>query len=306
VCFSESLAFVTDPPAMRFCSVVKRVWILCQVSRVGKMVLKKVALVAIPYMVAMPCYSQGIIDAGAAQSAALGLGAGLSASASHGRVVTRSYESMLQAQQVAMAQTRAIEQYMKLGCQFEAKKQWDNAEKSYQYVLKVVALRDGPGSPKAVPALQHLVTVNRELNNLPEAINFQERVLAFAKRASVQDYQATLSAQLNLSDLLIRKSDFERAAPVLSESVALCNANPSIPTKRRRAALKTYATVLRKLHKDADAEAIEAQAAADDQSASETAVSKSPETDSPTPQNIQPTVPQPPQETGEQTAKEVH
>ena len=269
--------------------------------------LKKVAFVAIPYMVAIPCYSQGIVDAGGAQAAALGLGAGLSASASHGRVVTRSYESVLQAQQAALAQTKAIEQYMKLGCQFEAKKQWDNAEKSYQYVLKVVALRDGPGSPKAVPALQHLVTVNRELNNLPQAINFQERVLAFAKRTSVQDYQATLTAQLNLSDLFICKSDFESAAPVLAESVALCNANPSLPPKRRRAALKTYATVLRKLHKDAEAEAIEAQAAADDQSASQTALGKSPDSEENAPTApLQPPLPQPTLEIGEQAAKEVH
>jgi hypothetical protein len=270
----------------------------------GKKVLRRVAFVAIPYMVAMPCYSQGIIDAGGAQSAALGLGAGLSASASHGRVVTRSYESALQAQQAALVQTKAMEQYMKLGCQFESKKQWDNAEKSYEYVLKVVALRDGPGSPNGVPALQHLVTVNRELNNLPQAIDFQERVLAFAKRASVQDYQATVTAQLNLSDLLIRKSDFESAAPVLAESVALCNDNPSIPLKRRRVALKTYATVLRKLHKDADAEAIEAQAAADDRSASETDAGKSPESNPPTPSVS--TEEKPTQETVDQATKEAH
>jgi len=212
-----------------FLGVFQKINMDLALRRIGRFIgnFEKTWLILIPMLVATPGFAQGMIDAGGAQSAAIGLGAGLSASAGHGRVVTRSYQSALEAQQAVMAQTKAIEQYMKLGCQFESKKQWDNAEKSYQYVLKVVALRDGPGSSKAVPALQHLVTVNEQLNNLKEAIGFQERVVAFAKRASVPDCEATLTAQLRLSDLLVQKADFEKAAPVLAESLTICDANPT-------------------------------------------------------------------------------
>ena len=87
------------------------------------------------------------METGGVHAATAGLGAGLAAGASHGRVLTRSYQAMLQAQQVALIQTKAIHQYMALGAQYEAKREWENAEKSFKYVLQVTALRDGPGSP---------------------------------------------------------------------------------------------------------------------------------------------------------------
>jgi len=201
---------------------------------------------------------QSMMEAGGAQAASAGLGAGMAVSAGHGRVVTRSYESLVAAQQAALAQTRAIQTYMNMGCQFEAKKQWDNAEKSYNYVLRVIALRDGPGSPKSVPALQRLVSVSEAQNQIDRAIDFQETVLAFAQRAEVPNVRATLDAQLNLCSLFVHKEDYASAESVLSDSVALCNSNTSIKPERRRLALRTYAKVLRKLHKDTDADKIEA------------------------------------------------
>jgi hypothetical protein len=181
----------------------------------------------------------------------------MAASAGHGRVVTRSYESLLETQQAALAQSRAIQAYMKLGCQFEAKKQWVNAEKSYKYVLQVIALRDGPGSAKSVPALQRLVTVSAAQNEIDRAIGFQETVLAFAQRAAVPDIKATLDAQLNLSSLFVHKEDYTSAESVLADSIALCNATSSVQPERRRLAFRTYAKVLRKLHKDSAADKIE-------------------------------------------------
>ena len=131
----------------------------------------------LPILLPMPTLAQGTMEFGAIHAGAIGLGAGLAASRSHGQVIRRSYEAMVQAEQATLAQTKAIEQYMKIGSQLESKKRWSDAEKSFTYVLKVVALRDGPGSIKSVPALQHLVSVSKQQGKLGEAIDFQKTVV---------------------------------------------------------------------------------------------------------------------------------
>lgn len=194
------------------------------------------------------------------QAAAVGLGAGLAASANRGRVVRRSYETALQAEQAAMAQTKAIEQYMKLGAKFEAAKQWDYAEKAYKYVLQVVAKRDGPGSVKSVPALEHLVAVKKAQNHVDEAIDFQETVLRFTKSAKIPSAPAVANAQINLGNLYLMKEDYASAEPLLRESVAYYDAHPALHANRRKAVLKSFGQTLRKLHKDAEADSVDAKA----------------------------------------------
>lgn len=207
--------------------------------------------------------AQGTMEFGAVHAGAIGLGAGLAASREHGQVVRRSYEAMLQAQQTAAAQTKAINQYMTLGCQHESKKQWAEAEKSFNYVLKVVALRDGPGSIKSVPALQHLVTVTKQQGKLTEAIDFQKTVVAFTKSVKVPDQQSVLNSQINLSSLFIQNNDYTNAEPILRETISTNAAYESMPPEKRRHTLAMYAKVLRQLHKDSEADAIEASAMSD-------------------------------------------
>ncbi len=202
--------------------------------------------------------AQSIFSAGGSYAGAAGLGAGLSASMNHGRVVTRGYQAVIDAQQAALAQTKAVEQYMAAGCRFEAQKNWQNAERSFTYVLQLVARLDGPGSPKSVPALKHLVTVTAAQNKLDEAIGFQKTVLSFSQQG--KDPRAINSAQIDLAGLFIKKEDYVSAEPVCSQAVQTVDAK--IPVSQRRIALNTYAKVLRKLHKDSEATAVEAEALA--------------------------------------------
>lgn len=205
--------------------------------------------------------AQGTMEFGAVHAGAIGLGAGLAASREHGQVVRRSYEAMVQAQQATIAQSKAIEHYMSVGCQLESKKQWSDAEKSFTYVLKVVALRDGPGSIKSVPALQHLVNVSKEQGKLTEAIDFQKTVVAFTKSAKAPNQQAVLNSQIDLTKLFIQHDDYANAEPILRETVTTNNtAYQAMPPEKRQNTLSLYAKVLRKLHKDSEADAIEATA----------------------------------------------
>jgi hypothetical protein len=202
---------------------------------------------------------------GGTHAMSAGLGAGLAASlGNHSKVVSRSYQSVVKAQQGALAQTKAIEQYMKFGCQLEAQKKWADAERSFKYVLQVVSRRDGPGSVKSVPALEHLVSVTKAQNKLDDAINFQETVLAFKKAESTPNPNEVVKAQSSLSNLLEQNNDYRDAASVLRQSVSYYNSHPFLPAKDKRATRSSYAKVLRKLHKDEEAELIEA-ANADEQ-----------------------------------------
>jgi hypothetical protein len=199
--------------------------------------------------------AQGMFESGGVNASAAGLGAGMAASVNHGKVVSKSYESVVQSQQAILAQTRAIEQYMRLGAEYETKKQWQNAEKSFRYVLQVSALRDGPGSEKTVPALKHLVNVCKAQHNLDDAVGFQKRVVGLVEAG--QSPAATFNARIDLSNLFIEKEEYSEAEPVLAHSIEQSVDPKTVSTEKRILALQTYARVLKKLKKDSKAQVVE-------------------------------------------------
>jgi DNA-binding SARP family transcriptional activator len=210
-----------------------------------------------PMLGAQTAFAQGMFESAGVNASAAGLGAGAAASAGHGRVVRRTYETMLEAEKATEAQTKVIEQYMKVGTQYEAKKQWENAEKTYKYVLQITAQRDGPGSAASVPTLRHLVVVSKEQNNLDDAIGYQSTLVDFARVARVPEPAAVINAEISLSNLYLQKDDYHSAAAVLRDSYTLSTNSPSLPPAKRKVALAAYAKVLRQMHKDAEADAIE-------------------------------------------------
>ena len=216
---------------------------------------------ALAITVSHPVLAQSIFEAGSVDAMSVGLGAGLAASLGRGAVVGRTYQSAADAQmsaaQALQLQSRAIEQYIKLGCQFQAKKEWQNAEKSFRYVLKVSALRDGPGSPKMVPTLQHLVGVSQAQGNLYDAIGFQERIVNFAKYQKVPDPASVVNSEIALSNLYLQKEDYRGAESVLRESYDLSQSSKAISDEKRSVTTHAYAQLLRKLKKDELANHIE-------------------------------------------------
>lgn len=209
-------------------------------------------------LLAAPALAQSIMEAGGLHAGVAGLGAGWAASQNHGRAVRSTYEVAAQTQQAILIQNKAIEQYLNLGTKYEAKKEWAAAEKCYAYVLQVVNRRDGPGSANGLPALKHLVSVNVAQNKIPEAIGFQRTVVAFTERAKKLDPQALVHTKLDLSNLFIKQNDYSSAEPYLQQSVVITQKETTIPRAQRKTTLKTYSTVLRKLKKTTEAEAIEA------------------------------------------------
>lgn len=170
-------------------------------------------------------------------------------------------------QQVFVVRTRAIQQYMAAGAQYEGKKQWDSAQSAYEYVLKVVALRDGPGSVYGVPALQRLVAVSRAQSKFDQAIGFQDTVLNFAKAPKTPDSKAIINAQMVLADLLVQNKELNSAEVILGESITYCTEHPGVSPELRKAAYKAYVDVLRTEHKDGRADEIEKIAAQSDRAA---------------------------------------
>ncbi len=209
-----------------------------------------------------PAHSQGMMEGTFVRGLGAGMGAGLAGSANKGKVIHRTYESMVQAQQAMIAQTKQIEQYVATGVQIEAKKQWASAEQYFQDALKMIAKRDGPGSQKSAPVLAHLAKISQNQNKLDEAIGYQKTVVAFANAGKAQNPAAAVQAQSDLSGMYIDKGDFSNAEGVLKQSAEIVRHDRSVSPKTYSTTLRVYGEVLRKLNKEAEADSIDAELAA--------------------------------------------
>jgi tetratricopeptide (TPR) repeat protein len=207
----------------------------------------------------LPCFGQAMVEMGGTQASVMGLGAGLAASLNHGQAVKRSYQAAIKATNAATAQSAAISQYMKLGCDLEHQKKWPDAEESFKYVLRVIARRDGPGSPMSVPVLEHLVSVTQAQNKVNDAIGFQKTVLEFKKASHADDAVPVVNAQYNLSNLYEKQGDYSSAEQLLKE----CVQNQVKPEFKRKVTM-SYVRVLRKLDKNSEADMVEKEEKAAD------------------------------------------
>jgi tetratricopeptide (TPR) repeat protein len=192
-----------------------------------------------------------------------GASAGTGRKSDHARsapeAVTRTYHAEenpdLTPEKALQQQNGAIQQYSKMGYQLEAKRQWEKAELAFQYVLKVSAIRDGVGSPKMVPILQHLAVVMSEQGRMREAIGFQERVFGFAKNKT--DQLQIINAGTALTNLYLRLPDIDKAESTAQEVYRLSQDTVSLPGTKKQEVAHFYGTVLRKIHKDGQAELVD-------------------------------------------------
>jgi hypothetical protein len=222
---------------------------------------RTLALLLVSIACISPANSQGMMEGTFVRGLGAGMGAGTAAGMGHGKVVRRTAESLIQAQQAMIAQTKTIEQYVASGIQLQAKKQWTTAEQYFQEALKVIAKRDGPGSPKSAPVLARLATVAKNQHKLDEAIGYQKTVVAFANNAKAQNPTAAVQAQVELSNLFIDKGDLHNAEGTLKQSADIVRSDRSIPPKTYSTTLRVYGEVLRKLNKNSEADAIDAEIA---------------------------------------------
>ncbi|MBX9725271.1 MAG: hypothetical protein K2X81_27960 [Candidatus Obscuribacterales bacterium] len=210
-------------------------------------------VVLIPLLTQSPVYSQALMESTLGRGGMMGLGSGLAASLGQGKVVKRSAEAVMQAQQSAMAQTKALEQSLSVGLQLETKKQWEAAEKAYRNALVLIAHRDGPGSKKSVPVLQHLANITKAENKMSDAISFQKTILRFAEANANADKEAVFAAQQSLSSSYIEIKDYPSAATILRQAAE----NKSTTIEQRKSTLQVYGKVLHELHKEKEAKQVE-------------------------------------------------
>ncbi len=187
---------------------------------------------------------------------------------SHGKLLQRSDADLARCSAKSIAETAAIEKWSKFGSKLESDKRWSDAEQSYHYVLGLVSLRDGPGSFASVPALERLVKVSKAQNKLDQAISYQQTALLLRKAQPNADKEKVLNAQLSLGELLVKKENYFDGESVLKETVAMYKAEPSLPQAKRDETTQLYAKVLRKLHLDSKADAVELAAATNNAKAS--------------------------------------
>jgi hypothetical protein len=212
--------------------------------------MRNVSLLLLLAISAQPALAQGFSEYGGVNALSAGLGAGLAGSLNHGRVIQQSYETVVEAQQRAALEAQALQTYFKQAIQYEKNKQWAYAETAFNYVLRLIARRDGPGSANSITVLSHLSKDCRSQKKLDLAINYQKTVVALTQAAKKPDPTSILTEQRNLSSLYMEKKDYNNAKSALQSEVALFDRFPTLPREQYTATLNVYGTVLHELHLD--------------------------------------------------------
>lgn len=102
--------------------------------------------------------------------------------------------------------------------------------------------------------------MNRIEDKPDEALYFQETALRLIQAQKPSNKQAILDNQLGLTALYLNRNDYRNAESVLKDAVATCKSEPTLFGQERGTVYRAYGKVLRQLHKDAEAQAIEATA----------------------------------------------
>ncbi len=200
---------------------------------------------------------QALGEFGGLNAGLFGVGAGAAAMTQQ-RPQRTNYVNPAQAQQYFAMQNRAVEQYSKLGNQYELKKQWENAERTFAYVLQIINMRDGVDSQKSITPLKHLVTASDAQHKVKQAIYYQTNVLKVTKAAKTPARAAVVQESVSLSNLLIKDKDYPAAENLLKQSVALAKQAPAL-AKERTISLVVLGKVYKAQNKTQEALAVESE-----------------------------------------------
>lgn len=224
-----------------------------------KITLKALAVISTLALAHPAASAQGLGEFGGLNAGLFGVGAG-AAAMTQSKPQRNNYANPAQAQQYFIMQNRAIEQYSKLGNQYELKKQWENAERTFAYVLQIINMRDGVDSPKSIAPLKHLVTASDAQHKVKQAIYYQTNVLKVTKAAKVPARAAVVQESLSLSNLLIKDKDYPKAESVLRQSIALAKQEP-VMAKERTTTLVVLGKVYKAQNKTQEAAEVESELA---------------------------------------------
>lgn len=146
--------------------------------------------------------------------------------------------------------------YVSAAAKHEAAKQWHEAEECYRSALKTIALREGPGSIKSLPIVQHLVKVTKEQGNYSDAISFQKTLVTFAGNSGPAQVE---KERHMLGKLYALNRDYAQAEPLLKSAVEAGKTRTDIPQEEQLETMRAYSKVLHKLNKADEASQIDAE-----------------------------------------------
>ncbi|MFA7340549.1 MAG: hypothetical protein WC028_27445 [Candidatus Obscuribacterales bacterium] len=222
-----------------------------------KITLQTCAVISMLALAHPSASGQALGEFGGLNAGLFGVGAGAAAMTQQ-RPQRTNYVNPAQAQQYFAMQNRAVEQYSKLGNQYELKKQWENAERTFAYVLQIINMRDGVDSQKSIVPLKHLVTASDAQHKVKQAIYYQTNVLKVTKAAKTPARTAVVQESVSLSNLLIKDKDYPAAENLLKQSVALAKQAPAL-AKERTISLVVLGKVYKAQNKTQEALAVESE-----------------------------------------------
>ncbi len=216
-----------------------------------------VTLISIPSQIApQPAFGQGSIEMSGAGAGAAGLGAGFGAQFSKQGSKTQGAKTggkNAPPKANAIPTEKELDQTVASGTKLQSEKKWGDAEECFKSVLRMINLREGPGSAKSVPTLQQLVSVTTEQGKFKDAIGYQKTVVAFSQRSGT-----SAKERVALGKLFLLDGNLQQAESTMRTALASGN---ELSAEQRLEAMRTQVDVLQKLNRADEAKALEAEIA---------------------------------------------
>lgn len=143
---------------------------------------------------------------------------------------------------------------------YEGQRKFIDAEPRYLEALRIVQKVRGPDHPDAAAILNNLGVLNRMHGQYPEAEHYLKQALAVKEGAHGPSHPDIALTLLNLAQLHVAKDDYEAAVPLYERALGIYEMAYGPEDLRLADTLDRYVVLLRKIHRDDEADRLERRA----------------------------------------------
>ena len=134
-------------------------------------------------------------------------------------------------------------------------------------LTELIEKKFGKDSPNLISTLNNRAQLAEGLGRKDEAIKLAGRSLNISKKQGGPDHPVTAICEVSLANKYVAKGDYKKAEKLLKHAVPIIEKAMKPGSEAGQVALKTYAEVLEKLGKKAEAKKVRAKMAATKSSA---------------------------------------
>lgn len=145
---------------------------------------------------------------------------------------------------------------------YEGQRNFVDAEPRYLEALRILRKVRGPNHPDVAAILNNLGVLHRMHGQYPEAEHYLKRALAIKEGARGASHPDVALTVMNLAELYVAKGEYDTAAGLYERSLDIYEDAYGHNALRVAQTLDRYVSLLRKAHRDDEADRLERRAEA--------------------------------------------